>query len=98
MLAIVSSTESGVNNASIGLRPNLVLIQMGRQLSEIERSVDFLILYVPLNLGKLLSKSLAGRVKVLTGGHTLSLLRSPRYSEMAELPGRQGCPVSYAFV
>jgi hypothetical protein len=76
VLAVVSGIESGVNNASIGLRPDLELIQMGRQLSEIERGVDFLILYVPLNLGKLLNETLAGLIKVLTGDHSLSVRRS----------------------
>ena len=72
VLAVVSSTESGINHFNIGLRPDLVLSQMGRQRSEIERSVDFLIVYVPFNLGKLLQESLAVVVKLLTGRHTLS--------------------------
>ena len=70
---MVSSTESGVNHAGIGLRPDLVLSQMGRQLSEIERSVDFLILYVSLNLGKLLNKNPTVPIKLLTRIHILSL-------------------------
>ena len=49
---------------------------MGRQLPEIEGSVDFLTRYVPFNLGKLLNENLAVMVKLLTGGHTLSLLGS----------------------
>jgi len=70
VLAVVSSTESGINHLNIGLHPDLVLSQMGRQLPEIERSVDFLILYVPFNLSKLLNENLAVVVKLLTGGHT----------------------------
>jgi hypothetical protein len=76
VLAVVSSGKSGINHASVGLRPDLVLSQMGGQLCEIEGSVDFLILYVAFNLGKLLNENLAVLVKVLTGGHALSLLRS----------------------
>jgi hypothetical protein len=68
-LAVASSTESSVNHASIGLRPDLILSQMGRQLSEIERSVDVLTLYVLFNLGKLLNESLAVLVKILAGTH-----------------------------
>ena len=77
MLAIVSSTEGSINYASIGLRPHSVLSQLGRQFCEVEGSVDFVILYVPLDLGEVFTEGLAGLVEVLTGGHTLSVLRSP---------------------
>jgi hypothetical protein len=63
VLVIEVSTQSGVDHASIGLRPDLVLTQMGRQLSEIERSIDFLIFHVAFKLGKLLSKRPAVSMK-----------------------------------
>jgi hypothetical protein len=76
VLAVVRTTQSGVDDTSIGLSPDLVLSQMGGKLCEIEGSVDFLIGDVPFDFGKLLNESLAGAVKVLTGSHMLSVLRS----------------------
>ena len=75
MLAVWGNTEGGVNHANVRLRPHLILSQIGRQLFEIEGSVDFLVLYMSFNLAELLKENLAVVVKLFTGAHTLSLLR-----------------------
>jgi hypothetical protein len=75
ILCVACFTRMRFPRTTVCLRPDLVLSQMGGQLCEIEGSVNFLILYVAFNLGKLLNEDLAVLAKVLTGGHTLSLLR-----------------------
>lgn len=74
LVAVHWSIEGSVNDDRICLHPDLVLVQIGRQLCEIEGSIDLLVLYVSLNLAKLVKERLAVLMELLTGTHTPSLL------------------------